>query len=63
MDWFLYDIGLRHERVKFNLEKSGKNWLSYSEMYLEASRAFSGKTLTTKSCSLFSQKTPLKMFG
>ena len=24
MDWFLYDIGLRHERVKKNLQKVEK---------------------------------------
>ena len=24
MDWFLYDNGLCHERVKYNLEQSGK---------------------------------------
>ena len=27
MDWFLYDVGLRHERVKLNPSKFLKFWL------------------------------------
>ena len=33
MDWFLYDIGLRHERVKGSLEIN--KWKAHEHVYLQ----------------------------